>query len=569
MLDATKNAIVAMAPRVPLSGEIIPPGSQPARGFFSTATRSPMSAGLNENLAAWLARINPSVFQRTHDDVRSVAVAVGMDGAIDVKPVTYAMDAQTKGDLYNMNGGAPMPDVQITWYAAQSFIGYQMCAILSQHWFIDKACSMPARDAVRNGYDVVRNDGEKLPPKMSSEFKKLDKRFKIKWNCVEAVRKMRMFGIRIVLFEVTSMDPDYYIKPFNPDGVKPGSYKGMSQVDPYWITPELDFNASANPASKHFYEPTYWRINGKRYHRSHLVVLKRNEVPDVLKPTYFYGGVPLPQQLYERVYAAERTTNEGPQLALTKRTTVVEGVDMAAAALNPEKFNQRIQEWAYYRDNYGVRLSGGQEKVSQFDTALADVDTVIMTQWQLSCAIAEVPATKMLGVQPKGFNATGEYEESTYHEMLESVQEHDVAPIVERHHLLCVRSYICPKFQVPPFETQVDFADLDAETAKEKADRELAESNADKNWSDTGALDGIDVRNSLINRRGGRYAGIEEAIPEGPRPMSVVSPGAQKTAPNDPEGTAAPAAPAQAEPQAAKDVMDAAMRVIVGAMAAR
>jgi len=573
MLDATKNALIAMTP---LRGEILPPASahMPAQGFFSTVARQPYAWRPEENLALWLQRMTPSVFQRTHKDVQSVAVSVGMDSAIEVTPVRFAMDDNSLKDAYVLNSGMPMPDVQITWYAAQSFIGYQMCAVLLQHWFIDQACTMPPRDAIRNGYDVARSDGEKLPPKVVDEFKKLDKRFKAKWNCAEAVRKCRAFGIRVILFEVASTDPDYYLKPFNPDGVTPGSYKGMSQVDPYWITPELDFNASANPASKHFYEPTYWRINGKRYHRSHLVVLKTCEVPDVLKPTYFYGGIPLPQRIYERVYAAERTTNEGPQLALTKRTTVVEGVDMAAAAANQAEFQKRIQDWAYMRDNYGVRLSGGTEKVAQFDTALADVDTVIMTQWQIACAIAQVPATKMLGVQPKGFNATGESEEANYHESLESIQEHDMAPILDRHHLLCVRSYICPKFKCEPFETHVEFADLDAETAKEKAERELAESNADKNWSDTGAVDGIDVRNKLINRKGGSYYGIEEAMPEGPRPDTVVDPDAPKTAPNTPpsqQPAGAPPAqqPGQKQPMnpAAAKAMDAALAVIAGAMA--
>ena len=46
-------------------------------------------------------------------------------------------------------------------------------------------------------------------------------------------------------------------------------------------------------------------------------------MPDTLKPSYNYGGIPLPQLIYERVYAAERTANEAPQLALSKRTSVL------------------------------------------------------------------------------------------------------------------------------------------------------------------------------------------------------------------------------------------------------
>jgi hypothetical protein len=36
------------------------------------------------------------------------------------------------------------------------------------------------------------------------------------------------------------VDDINYELPFNPDGVKPGKYKGMTQVDPYWLAPVLD-----------------------------------------------------------------------------------------------------------------------------------------------------------------------------------------------------------------------------------------------------------------------------------------------------------------------------------------
>lgn len=542
MLEGLKR-FFAHAPvqPIPAAAPVVLPSP---KGFFSTDRGVPTD---DDSLGTWAKRFSPVVFQRTVADDVHVSVSMAQDsGDLIVKTDTkFALDNSVKDVFGFAGGGSPMPYAQVSWYASQSFIGYQMCATMLQHWFIDKACTMPARDAIRNGYDITRDDGESLTPQMVNEFKKLDKRFKVKSNCVEAVRKCRAFGIRVVLFVVDSPDPDYYIKPFNPDGVQPGSYKGISQVDPYWITPELDGTAASDPSSIHFYEPTFWRINGKRYHRSHLVVIRTNEVPDVLKPTYFYGGVPLPQVLYERCYAAERTTNEGPQLALTKRTTVIEGVDMAAAMKNPAAFKARIAEWAYFRDNYGVRVSGGSEEVKQFDTALNDVDVVIMTQWQLACAIAEVPATKMLGTMPKGFNATGEYEESSYHEALESIQEHDMEPIIARHHLLCMYSNIMPKFKLnAPFVTGIDFAELDSETASEKAERTSKEAERDLRWAQSGAIDGTDIRGRLIKDKDSGYTGIETVEPEGPTNRQAVQPGAPTTAPNTPPGNTPSSAPA-------------------------
>lgn len=542
------KALTRMASQLP--APITPDGG--GSGFFDSNANLDLRSG--ESLQEYIRRASPMMIQRTHRDINTVRVRHGMDGKHEgVEPVQYAMDsAGAVPDVYSLNGGSPVPVNLMSWYASQGFIGYQMCAILGQHWFIDKACHMPARDAMRNGYTVERSDGAELEPKMSDEFKKWDKKFKVKAKTTEAIARNRLFGIRVVLFVVNSTDPHYYEKPFNPDGVTAGSYRGITQVDPYWITPELDQDASANPGSLHFYEPTFWRINGKRYHRSHLVVLRRNVVADVLKPTYFYGGIPLPQQLYERCYAAERTANEAPQLALSKRTTAISGVNLQAAAGNQLTFNKRIADWAYLRDNFGIKIVGKDEVINQFDTTLSDFDALIMTQFQLGCAISEVPGTKMMGTQPKGFNATGEFEEASYHEFLEGLQEHEATPVMERHHLLIVRSYICPKFKCQPFETHVVWSDLDAETAKEKAERENLEADADKKWSEAGAIDGLDIRKSLISRKGGRYQGIEEALPPGLEEQrnnpigAMVGPDGQPL----PPGAAPPGAPQPPKPGA-------------------
>jgi hypothetical protein len=203
-----------------------------------------------------------------------------------------------------------------------------------------------------------------------------------------------------------------------------------------------------------------------------------------------------------------------------------------------------------------------------------------MTQYKLACAIAEVPATKMLGLQVKGgIGNTGEYEESSYHESLESVQEHDMEPIIERHHLLCIRSYICPKFGMPPFMTGIAFGELDAETAEEHADRTLKEADRDLKWAQAGAIDGVDIRSRLINDKDSGYSGIEAVMPEGPEPRSVVQPGAPASAPNTapgtlptpaPEASTSTASPPNGEkpaaPGAAPKGMDEAVATIMSAL---
>ena len=161
--------------------------------------------------------------------------------------------------------------------------------------------------------------------------------------------------------------------------------------------------------------------------------------------------------------------------------------------------------------------------MQQFDTSLTDLDAVIMTQYQLVAAAANVPAVKLLGTSPKGFNTTGEFEEANYHEELESIQTHDLTPLIERHHLLLIRSEIAPKFNIAPFDTTVVWNSLDAMTAEEQAELNRKNAETGRILQESGAIDGADERQRIINDPDSGYTGLIDDTPD----MEIL---------NDPEG---------------------------------
>lgn len=430
-----------------------------------------------------------------------------------VEGARHAMDGSDDGSfgtLFGADNGILCGPI-VGWYGAQTFISHQLAAIVAQQWLVNKACSVPAHDAVRKGYNVVAEDGEELDEAALKIIKLYDRRFRIQQQMTEFVRMGRVFGIRIAMFKVESTDPEYYEKPFNLDGVTKGSYKGIVQVDPYWTAPMLDGAAASQPDTLHFYEPTWWMINGRKVHRSHLCIYRHDEVPDILKPQYLYGGVPLPQQIMERVYAAERTANEAPELAMTKRTNVWL-TDMEKVMANSQDAVNRLNTWVQFRNNYGVKLGDKEgDEFNQFDTSLADFDALIMTQYQLVAAVAGVPSTKLLGTSPKGFGASGEYEESSYHEMLESIQEDALTPFLERHHALVMRSFVAPKGE-KAVATTINWNPLDTPTAKELADTNLVKAQAGQVLIQSGALTSEDERKRIAtdNESGYHSLGLND-----------------------------------------------------------
>lgn len=393
------------------------------------------------------------------------------------------------------------------WYNSQSFIGWQSCAIIYQNWLAKQCCEMPAEDAVRNGYELTVNDGTEVSAEIIDDIRKMDKKFKINQNMREFITMGRVFGVRIAMFEVESNDPDYYKLPFNIDGVKAASYKGISQIDPYWVLAQLDSDAASNPASRHFYEPTWWKIGTRLIHRTHLIIYRNGWLPDILKPVYYWGGIPTTQLMYEAIYNACRSSTELPALLMTKRTDVM-SVDTAKATAQPNKFKAVMDFFVYFRDNFGVKVIDHDDKFERFDTTLTDADQVTMTLYQIVAAAAQVPVAKLLGTTPKGFNSTGEYEEASYHESLKSIQSNHLTPLLERHHQLLMKSYIEPKYGIS-FDTTVNWKPLDEMTAKEQAEVNTLKAQTGATLIQSGAVSPEDERKRVSAEPDSGYTGIE------------------------------------------------------------
>ena len=403
---------------------------------------------------------------------------------------------------------------QVFAFLNQTFIGWQACSLLKQNPFIDRACSIPAKDAIAPDYkiayinpDDLEADKKDTDTDMLADIKDASyRKYRINELCVRHTINKKTYGYSIVVPVVDGVDMEL---PYNIDGVKEGSYKGMAVIEPYWITTELDADAASNPASCHFYEPTWYKMaNGKRIHRSWVIKAVNSQVSDILKPTYYFGGVPLTQQIYERVYAAEKVANEAPLLALTKRLLIVDA-NVRNMVANPEEAKQVMDALTYLRDNFGVYAKNPEDQVSQIDTSLADFDALIMSQYQLVASIAGMPATKLLKTTPKGFNSTGEYEQEDYKQSLLEIQENDYIPIINRHNELYTKS----KYgRVIPLD--VKFNPIDTPTEKEVAEIASIKSQVAANHINAGITTAQEERDILRNEDGSVYSGLPDEIEE-------------------------------------------------------
>jgi hypothetical protein len=283
----------------------------------------------------------------------------------------------------------------------------------------------------------------------------------------------------------------------------------MTLVQPFWVTYQMSADGVANPQMAGFYEPEYYVINGKtKIHKSWVIKPITGVCPDILRPVYYYGGIPLTQQIFERVFCAEKTANEAPKLALTKRLLIVDG-NIENMAANPRQAYETLQNVLELRDNMGLMVKNPTDQVQQIDTSLGDMDTLIMTQFQLVAAIAEMPVTKLMKTQLKGLANSGDYEMKDYNQSLIEIQENVYNRILERHYqILSISEY------GRDLELGVVWNPIDTPTEKELAEIEQIQANTDSVYISAGVIDASEVRDSLRANDDSRFHNLSDEMPE-------------------------------------------------------
>ena len=346
-------------------------------------------------------------------------------------------------------------------FQSRIWITYTGCAIIATHEFENRACMIPAEDAIAHGYKVIcsstkheqGNEHDAAEADFLREIKKAADKMGLNEACIKLNYKKKVFGVGVAIpwvefkddyrspSDPTGATPYSYADPYDPKAVKPKSFKGFAVVDPHWLTYQWDKLSRTDPSYPHFLTPTWIKIGDKRVHRSWVVRCVNSELPDIFKPVYLYGGLSLTQMIYERVWAADKLANEAPLLAMTKRLLIADG-NLEQLQSDPARTNKFFNAINFFRDNFSIFVKKPSSNVTQLDTNLSELTPLTMSQYQLVAAIAQIPVTKLLKNVPSGLQATGQYEWDDYAQSLKAIQNNDYTPLCKMfYELYCASSY--------------------------------------------------------------------------------------------------------------------------------
>lgn len=305
-----------------------------------------------------------------------------------------------------------------------SFVGYPFLASLQQNGLVQAVVSTLTDELGRKWVDL---EGA-AAPQIDDALKK----FKVRERISAAVSTSGYQGGALLYIDLGPQKQGELEKPLVLDSAKipPGSLRGFKLVEPYFTSPTG--YQTVNPLADNFFEPTHWFVGGQAVHASRFIHFAWNTPGYLLRPSYNFFGIPLPQVLLPYLKNFERARDAGAELvenfSLLGLKTKMEQLLMPGSS-NGESSSglstliERMRTFLSLKKNKGmVAIDKNEEEFFQLNTPLNGVEGLVAQQLELVAMIPGEPITKLFGFSPRGFNATGEHEENNFYDRLKTIR---------------------------------------------------------------------------------------------------------------------------------------------------
>ncbi|EOS94717.1 phage protein [Erwinia tracheiphila] len=332
------------------------------------------------------------------------------------KEVAMAMDATPYDVLNGMSIGNEY----------SGFRGYPILAAMSQQVEYANMHTIMADEMTRNWIEVKSTkEGDPDIELMDLALTKYD----VKRLIHQAVRQDSEYGVAHIFIDVGA-DEIENEKPLflDPRKIAQGSLKGFRCVDPNWVYPAM-YNTN-KPLRADFYKPQAWFVMGDTVHESRFIDIVSRPVPDILKPSYNFGGLSLTQLMEDYVIDWRDAKKNIIKVIKSLRMRALK-TDMDARLQEPGAFDKRIKLFTQYQDNQGIWALDVGEDLLHMQTSLSELSNLLSNYQEQLCIPSRTTNLKMFGNAPAGLNASGDAEIETWHETISGSQELDYRRAIE------------------------------------------------------------------------------------------------------------------------------------------
>lgn len=287
---------------------------------------------------------------------------------------------------------------------------------------------------------------------------------------------------------------------------KKGFLKAVKPIEAIWCYP-AKYNAN-DPLKPDWYNPQSWFVQGKEIHVSRLLTFVGREVPDLLKPTYAFGGLSLSQMCKPYVDNWLRTRQAVADLIWSFSVRGIKADLSTLMAADGDEFFKRMALFANVQNNQGLMmLDKDKEDFFNIQTSLASLDALQAQAQEQMCSVSGTPVIELLGIQPAGLNASSEGEIAVWDDHVSSYQNKFMRPKLN----IIIDFAMLSLWGEIDEDIVYDFEPLRSSTESERATIRKTEADTDTIYIDAGVLSPQEVRARIAADPNSPYDGLGEA----------------------------------------------------------
>ena len=349
-----------------------------------------------------------------------------------------------------------------------------LTAAYRESWLAKRIIDMPAEDMTRKWYSL----STAMPGEDLRDLRRLEARHSVQQEITNAVRWARLYGGSLAVMVVRDGMRDLSA-PLDPDSLGPGCFRGLLVLDrARGISPSLDLVTDLDDPD--FGEPAWYeadlegaegKIRHERIHHSRVLKFVGRELPRLESEAESYWGASELEHIWDELQKRSATSANIAQLVFQANITTLKVSDFgdALAMGTDEQKHDILSAMAQenrFRTSYGFQLMGREDQLETHPYSFSGLGDIYESFMMDMAGAAEIPATKLFGRSPQGFNSNGLSDLKNYAEMISGLQERMLRPALER--LLPVMAISCWGFV--PDDLEIVFEPIIAPTPAERAE---------------------------------------------------------------------------------------------------
>lgn len=344
----------------------------------------------------------------------------------------------------------------------------QLYSAYRSSWLARQIVGIPAEDAMREWRRFTCKDEE--------EIQKHEKRLNIQSKFTKLASLSRLSGGSIMVMMIEGQELD---KPLDLTKVKKGSLKAVQVFDRY----ELSWSQTniTDPLQDNFLLPEYYMIAGgssTMIHHSNCILMEGAELPRLLQRMEGGGwGDSVLRQCMEDL--TDVVASRAGVAALLQKANVdaikTAGLKNARTSEQEDAVIKRLQLFKMGMSNHNLAILDETEDLIRMGAQFGGTSEALNQLMVWISGAADIPMTRLFGVQSKGMGDTGAGDQKNYFDSLRGRQESKYRLALEKLDAVMVRSALGDY----PEDCDFEWNPLYQESGLEKAQQKLANTQAD------------------------------------------------------------------------------------------